>query len=106
LMIAATAIAAGLPLFTTNPGDFAGLAGVLAVVPRAVPAGAPGTLTPGPGTGRSGSITGRQRRPRRRPRKLRSSAYCRGGFSSIRPQCLRQASRLTAWHRMQARPSP
>ena len=33
LMIAATAIAAGLPLFTTNPGDFAGLAGVLAVVP-------------------------------------------------------------------------
>jgi predicted nucleic acid-binding protein len=33
LMIAATAIAAGLPLFTTNPGDFAGLDGVLAVVP-------------------------------------------------------------------------
>jgi predicted nucleic acid-binding protein len=33
LMIAATAIAAGLPLFTTNPGDFAGLAGILAVVP-------------------------------------------------------------------------
>ncbi len=32
-MIAATAIAAGLPLFTTNPGDFAALAGVLAVVP-------------------------------------------------------------------------
>jgi predicted nucleic acid-binding protein len=33
LMIAATAIAAGLPLFTTNPGDFAGLAGILAMVP-------------------------------------------------------------------------
>ena len=33
LMIAATAIAAGLPLFTTNPGDFAGLAGLLPVIP-------------------------------------------------------------------------
>jgi predicted nucleic acid-binding protein len=33
LMIAATAIAAGLPLFTTNPGDFAGLTGILATVP-------------------------------------------------------------------------
>jgi hypothetical protein len=33
LMIASTAIAAGLPLFTTSPGDFAGLAGLLAVVP-------------------------------------------------------------------------
>jgi predicted nucleic acid-binding protein len=33
LMIAATAIAAGLPLFTTNAGDFAGLEGVLATVP-------------------------------------------------------------------------
>ena len=33
LMIASTAIAAGLPLFTTNPSDFAGLAGLLAVVP-------------------------------------------------------------------------
>ena len=32
-MIASTAIAAGLPLFTTNPGDFAGLTGLLAVVP-------------------------------------------------------------------------
>jgi predicted nucleic acid-binding protein len=33
LMIASTAIAAGLPLFTTNPGDFAGLGGLLAVIP-------------------------------------------------------------------------
>ena len=33
LMIASTAIAADLPLFTTNPGDFAGLADVLAIVP-------------------------------------------------------------------------
>jgi predicted nucleic acid-binding protein len=33
LMIAATAIAAGLPLFTTNPDDFAGLTRLLAVIP-------------------------------------------------------------------------
>lgn len=33
LMIAATAIAAGLPLFTTNPNDFSGLADLLTVIP-------------------------------------------------------------------------
>lgn len=33
LMIAATAIAQDLPLFTTNPGDFAGLAELLTLVP-------------------------------------------------------------------------
>ena len=37
LMIAATAMAAGLPLFTTNPDDFAGLVGLLAVIPVARP---------------------------------------------------------------------
>jgi len=33
LMIASTAIAVGLPLFTTNPGDFAGLDDLLQVIP-------------------------------------------------------------------------
>jgi predicted nucleic acid-binding protein len=37
LMIASTAIAAGLPLYTTNPHDFAGLDDLLAVVPVACP---------------------------------------------------------------------
>lgn len=32
LMIASTAIASDLPLFTTNPDDFAGLAGLLTVI--------------------------------------------------------------------------
>jgi predicted nucleic acid-binding protein len=39
LMIAATAIVAGLPLFTTNPDDFAGLAGLLTVIPVTRPHG-------------------------------------------------------------------
>ena len=33
LLIASTAIAEGLPLFTTNPDDFRGLEGLLAVIP-------------------------------------------------------------------------
>lgn len=37
LMIAAVATAHGLPLFTTNPGDFAGLEDVTEVVPVARP---------------------------------------------------------------------
>lgn len=38
LLIAATAIAEGVPLFTTNPNDFAGLDGLLRVVPVTRPA--------------------------------------------------------------------
>jgi predicted nucleic acid-binding protein len=37
LMIAATAIAAELPLYTTNPGDFAGLDHLVTVIPVARP---------------------------------------------------------------------
>lgn len=33
LMIAATAAASGLPLYTTNPGDYEGLDGLIGVVP-------------------------------------------------------------------------
>jgi predicted nucleic acid-binding protein len=33
LLIAATAVAAGLPLYTRNPGDFAGLSEVVEIVP-------------------------------------------------------------------------
>ncbi len=39
LMIAATAIAEGLPLFTTNPGDYAGLDKLVRVVPVTRPLG-------------------------------------------------------------------
>jgi predicted nucleic acid-binding protein len=65
LMIAATAIAQGLPLFTTNPDDFTGLAGLLTLVPVTRPpspasADGPSAATPergarqGPPRGRSG----------------------------------------------------
>ena len=39
LLIAATALAAGLPLYTRNPDDFAGLADLVEVRPVALPAG-------------------------------------------------------------------
>lgn len=38
LMIAATAMAEGLPLYTTNPGDFAGLDSLVRVIPVTRPA--------------------------------------------------------------------
>jgi hypothetical protein len=37
-MIASTAVAAGLPLFTTNPDDFKGLEKLLTLVPVTRPA--------------------------------------------------------------------
>jgi predicted nucleic acid-binding protein len=45
LMIAAIAIAEGLPLYTTNPADFAGLDDLVSIVPVTrppIPAGNPG----------------------------------------------------------------
>ncbi len=39
LMIASVAAANGLPLYTTNPGDFAGLDGLITVVDVPRPAG-------------------------------------------------------------------
>jgi predicted nucleic acid-binding protein len=38
LMIAATAIAEGLPLYTTNPADFAGLENLITIIPVTRPA--------------------------------------------------------------------
>lgn len=39
LMIAATAMTQDLPLFTTNPGDFAGLDGLVTIIPVTRPSG-------------------------------------------------------------------
>jgi predicted nucleic acid-binding protein len=46
LMIAATAIAHDLPLYTTNPGDFTGLGGLLTLMPVTRPE-VPGEGSPG-----------------------------------------------------------
>src|ERR1019366_1317177 len=47
LMIAATAIAEDLPLFTTNPGDYAGLEKLIRIVPVTRPPSPP-EKKPGP----------------------------------------------------------
>jgi predicted nucleic acid-binding protein len=47
LLIAATAIAEGLPLFTTNPDDFTGLDTLLPVIPVTRPAAVPHERPPG-----------------------------------------------------------
>jgi hypothetical protein len=47
LMIAATAIAEDLPLFTTNPGDYAGLEKLIRIVPVTRPP-LPREKKPGP----------------------------------------------------------
>jgi len=49
LMIAATAIAGGLPLFTTNPGDFTGLETITRIIPVTRPP-VPHELSAGPAT--------------------------------------------------------
>jgi predicted nucleic acid-binding protein len=48
MMIAATAIAEGLPLFTTNPGDFEGLEDLAPIIPVTRPP-VPHEMTPLPG---------------------------------------------------------
>jgi len=47
LMIAATAIAEGLPLYTTNPADFTGLDDLMEIIPVTRP-----PIPPGPSSGR------------------------------------------------------